>query len=120
MEEAKLMIGHKVRAIREIQEISQEYLAKQIGISQTSMSLIENGQMPLSFDKVCEIAGILNVDVNTIINYDKSVIFNTCTQSGYINTNYINSTEKMEALYDKLLSEKDERIKLLEAQINGM
>ena len=111
MIDTKLVVGHK---IREMQGITQEFLADKLELSQTALSRVENGELKIDFDRLCQIAEILEVDVNTIINFDKSVIFTSCTQSGYINTNHINPSDKIESLYEKLLQEKNERIQFLE------
>lgn len=111
----KLVVGHKIRAVREMQGITQDFLADKLALSQTALSKIENGELKVEFDRVCQIAEILDVDVNTIINFDKSVVFNSCSQSGYINTNNITTSDVMESLYEKLIHEKDERIKFLES-----
>lgn len=113
----KLVIGHKVRAIREMQGVSQEFLAEKLKLSQTSLSKIENGEMKIDFERLCEIAEILDVDINTIINFDKSVVFNSCNQSGYINNNNIHPLEHIASIYEKLISEKDDRIKFLEGLV---
>ncbi len=119
MNNYKLFVGSKIFALRQAQGISQEFVAGKLNLSQSWLSSVENESTPIEFNRLCEIADILNVDVNTIINYDKSVTFNSCNQSGYYNTNNINPTDKIEELYKELLREKDERIKILEALKNG-
>jgi transcriptional regulator with XRE-family HTH domain len=48
---AKVSIGDSVRIVRELQELSQNELAKLTGIPQTSISAIENGRVRLGIDK---------------------------------------------------------------------
>ena len=40
-------IGSKVRKLREFKDISQDYMAEQLGISQSHYSRIENGERKL-------------------------------------------------------------------------
>ena len=50
------MYGEKIRMIREIRNLSQEYMADQLGIKQNSYSKIENNQTKLTtemFAKDC-------------------------------------------------------------------
>lgn len=45
--ETRIIIGTKLKEAREYLDISQEYVAKHIGISRSALSLIENGQRKL-------------------------------------------------------------------------
>lgn len=119
MGEVKLFVGQKILGVRMSRGISQENLATELGLSQSWVSNVETGDLPIDFDRLCQIADILQVNVNSIINYDNSVTFNSCTQSGYINTNNINPIDKIETLYEKIIQEKDERIKYLETLIKS-
>ncbi len=113
MEDVKLLLGYKIRAIRDMQGISQEYLANQLGISQSTMSKIENDEMAVNFEKLYEISQILGVDINNVLNFDKSVVFNSCNQSG-LHNHYTFTSDDVKQIYSQLLDEKDARIKLLE------
>jgi transcriptional regulator with XRE-family HTH domain len=71
MEEVKLLVGYKIRAVRDVQGISQDYLASKLGVSQSTMSKIENDEMAVNFEKLYEISQILGVDINNALNFDK-------------------------------------------------
>jgi transcriptional regulator with XRE-family HTH domain len=107
-------IGHKIRKIREIKGLSQEYVSSKLGITQNSYSKIERGETNVDEDKLSQIATALDVDKDVIKNFSEQFIFHSCSQSGYIHTQNINPLEKIQELYGKLLAEKDSRIKLLE------
>lgn len=113
----KISVGHKIRAAREFKEISQEYLANKLGISQPALSKIENNEIKLDFEKVEEIALILGVDVNDMLNFDKANVFNNCNQSGTfsgVHNTFTFTGDEIKEVYEKLLEEKDKRIQLLE------
>ena len=55
-----------LRAIREARNISQEDIAKQIGVSQQFISRVEKGNKPISLDLAVEIADFLNVSLDEI------------------------------------------------------
>lgn len=78
MTDTKLLVGHKIKLIREMQNISQDYLASFLAISQVSFSKIENNQLSISFERLCKIAEALEVDVNVVINFDKQDVFRKC------------------------------------------
>jgi transcriptional regulator with XRE-family HTH domain len=111
------LFGTNIRKIRELKNIGQQYMAEKLGISQSSYSDIENNRTKITSDKLDKIAQILSVSIDDIKNFSESVIFNSCTQSGYINTNNINPLDKIQDLYERLLSEKDAQIAVLKEQL---
>ena len=111
-------VGDKVRKVREIKGFTQEYLALKLHISQNAYSKIELGKTKLSIDKIGEICSVLEVDMDTLLNFDEKQIFTNCQQSGNVNSknniyNYYN--EQIKELYEKLLLSKEEEIKNLKA-----
>jgi transcriptional regulator with XRE-family HTH domain len=118
MEEVKLLVGYKIRAVRDVQGISQDYLASKLGVSQSTMSKIENDEMAVNFEKLYEISQILGVDINNVLNFDKSVVFNSCSQSG-LHNHYTFTSEDVKEVYSLLLDEKEKRIQLLEKLIQS-
>ena len=116
-ESKRISVGHKIRAAREFKEMSQEYLANKLGISQPALSKIENNETKLDFEKIEEIASILGVDVDDMLNFDKANVFNNCNQSGTfsgVNNSFTFTGEDLKDVYEKLLEEKEKRIQLLE------
>ena len=109
-------IGYKIRKIREVKGFSQEYVSSKLGITQKSYSKIESGATKVDEEKLERIAAVLDVEKDVIKNFSEQFVFHSCAQfaAGYINTNHINPLEKMQEVYEKLLSEKDARIKMLE------
>ncbi len=111
-------IGIKIRKVREIKNIGQKYLADKLGISQSSYSDIESGKTKVSDQKLNQIATILEVDAETIKNFNDTIIFNSCVKSGLYNTYTTNSIDKIHQLYEQLLNEKDSQIESLKEVIN--
>jgi transcriptional regulator with XRE-family HTH domain len=107
-------LGIKVRKIRELRNFSQDYVADKLSLSQSYYSDLENGKKPVSEDKLNQIAKIFEVEPEIIKEFNDHVIFNSCAQSGYINTNNINPLDQVIELYTKLTHSKDERIKDLQ------
>ncbi len=112
----KLAVGHRIRAIRIVQDISQDFVADKLNISQPAYSKIESNETKLTFDKVEQIASILGVEVDEILNFDKSNVFNNCNQSGTfsgVNNTFTFTGEDLKEVYELLLEEKEKRIQLL-------
>lgn len=52
----EVSVGESVRIIRELQELSQNELARRTGIPQSTISAIENGRIRLGVERANEIA----------------------------------------------------------------
>ncbi len=61
-------IGDKIRKVRELKGLKQEYVANQLGMSVTAYGNIERNESSLSFDKLEQIAAALEVTVQDILN----------------------------------------------------
>ena len=55
----KVSVGDSVRIVRELQELSQNQLAKLTGIPQTTISAIENGRVRLGVERAKVLARAL-------------------------------------------------------------
>lgn len=56
------MKNNYLRRIRELHNFSQEYVAEQLGISQSNYSRIENGSIMLDMDRLLTIASLYHVE----------------------------------------------------------
>lgn len=82
-----MKIGEKIRKIREMKGISQEYLASELNISSQAFGKIEREETKLDFNRLSEIAKLLHVDPTDIINFDESKIFNNTFNNHSPNNN---------------------------------
>ena len=116
--------GRNIKAIREILRVKQEVLADALGMSQQSVSLIEQRET-VDAELLQKVAAILKVPVEAIENYKPDAAVS------YISNNYSNSTgnqvngnatfnhyaDKLIELYEKMLKEKDAEIERLRQQL---
>jgi transcriptional regulator with XRE-family HTH domain len=65
-------IEKNIKNIREIRNLSQQYVSTKLGMTQAGYSKIENGSTILTFIRLRDIAEILNVSVDAIITFDGS------------------------------------------------
>jgi transcriptional regulator with XRE-family HTH domain len=112
-------LGYKIRRVREFRNLSQQYVADKLSVSQSTYSDMENGKIAVSEEKLAIIANVLDVSVDVINEYNDQVVFNSCTQSGYINTNNINPIDKIEEVYKQILEVHEKRITDLLAVIEA-
>lgn len=68
-------IGRNISRIRELREMKQEALAIAIGVSQQTISNIENSET-VEEDKLNEIAKALGVTIEILKNFSEEAVFN--------------------------------------------
>ena len=71
------MIGNKIKNIRELKNLTQEYVAERLDISQSAYSKIENGETKVSEEKLFQIAEVLEVKPEDIKAFDSQKYFNS-------------------------------------------
>ena len=105
-------LGYKIKKIREFKNISQHYVATHLGVSQAAYSRIENNTLKIDENKLMKIATALNIEIDIIKNFNEQSVLNRCSYS-----DNCSPFEKLKE-YEKLLIEKNTRIKMLEEMLN--
>jgi transcriptional regulator with XRE-family HTH domain len=62
--EALLLVGKRIKAFREIHDISQDRLAFDANISSSQISKIERGKNSASISNISSICGVFNITLN--------------------------------------------------------
>jgi len=70
-----VMLGEKIRKIRNLKGYSQEYVADRLKISQSAYSAIETNKTELDIGRMKQIAEILEIDFLELISSDKGIFF---------------------------------------------
>lgn len=114
------MIGYKIKGIRELKNLTQEYMAEQLDISQAAYSKLEKGTTKISQDKLNKIAEVLEVSPDDITDFDNQKILNSYNNSIIGNNSNYNGANLIHQLYEdkialleKLLSKAEEEIERL-------
>lgn len=68
-----LHLGHTIAELREAREITQEELAKTLGISRSTLSHYEKNRRKPPLDFIILLADTFNISVEQIINAQKKV-----------------------------------------------
>ncbi|PIE97300.1 MAG: transcriptional regulator [Polaribacter sp.] len=105
----------KIRQIRELKNITQEFVARELDISTRAYSKIENGETQLTINRLNEISEVLKVDPIEILGFDEKQIFTQCKQDGYIGINHISMPEKLVQQYEETIKALKEQIEMLKA-----
>ncbi len=120
-------IGRNISRIRELRQMKQEALAQAIGVSQQTISTIENSES-VDEEKLQQIAEALGVSVEGLKQFNEEAFFNIINNTYHNNSsdnstliassvNYqptFNTIEKIVELYERLLQAEREKVALLE------
>lgn len=116
---SKMHIGRKISRIREIRGIKQDFLAIELGVSQQTISKIEQSE-DIDDAMLEKIAGVLGVSAEAIKNFSEEVLIfhiqNMNDNSTAYSYNYqcqYNPLDKVVELYERLLTSEREKIELL-------
>jgi len=104
-------IGRKISRIRELRGIKQETLASELGVSQQTVSRIEQSET-IEDDVLEKVAKILGVPIDAIKNFSEEAVINIISStlhntSGLVNYNptfTFNPVEKIVELYDEKIA----------------
>jgi transcriptional regulator with XRE-family HTH domain len=109
-------IGRKIGRIRELKGVKQEALAIDLGISQQSVSKIEQSEN-VENEILVKIAHALGVTPETIKNFSEDAIINYFHDQSYFNYQCtFNPLDKVIELYERLLASEKEKNEILKAK----
>ncbi|HBO30053.1 MAG TPA: transcriptional regulator [Leeuwenhoekiella sp.] len=114
-------IGRKIARIRELRGMKQEALAHELGISQQSVSHMEQSES-LEDSKLEEVAKVLGVTKEAIENFSEDNILNIMSNSFHDNSALnavlynptFNPIDKVVELYERLVEAEKEKVQYLE------
>lgn len=93
-----LKIGHKIKKLRELKNLTQEHMANSIGITQGAYSRMELGETEITYSKLEKISEELGMKPEEVIAFNESVVFNVMNnQTGnglVINNSQLSEAEK--------------------------
>lgn len=111
-------INSNIKHLRELNELTQEYIASQLNISTRAYSKIETGETQLTLKRLNEISEILNVPPEVILTFDfHKSLFN---QEQVKDIPYNTELEYLKKLFNELLKEKDKVIYMLEEKLSSI
>jgi transcriptional regulator with XRE-family HTH domain len=119
-------IGRNISRIRELRGMKQEALAIAIGVSQQTISNIENSET-IEEDKLQEIAKALEVNAEVLKNFSEEAVFNIIGNTYHDNSSSLNYSctfnpidklvevfEENKELYKQLVQVEKDKVTYLE------
>lgn len=122
-EKRKAHHGHNTKRLREILGMKQETLAEKMGVSQQTVSRIEQTEV-LDEKTLTEVATALHIPIESIKNFTEEATYNIVANSfhdnstiGYNNNLNFNPIEKVVELYERMLQIEKEKYAVLEEML---
>jgi transcriptional regulator with XRE-family HTH domain len=106
-----LNIGSKIKKLRELKNFTQSHMAEELGISQSTYSKIELGEVDVSMSKIEKISSILGLTPEEVFTFNEQMIFNVMYNQNGHNGFVINkglSEVEIELYKDQIQSLKNE------------
>lgn len=114
-----MTIGDKIRKVREIKGLKQEWVAGQLGLSVTAYGNLERGESQVTVERLEEIAKILEVDAMDIMGLAEQISIQHVTHS-QVGTNYGPVISGEVDAYKILVEEQKAQIAHLQAQVDKL
>lgn len=116
-----MLVGFKIRKIRELRNYSQEYMALELGISQRSYSSIELDETSPTVERLGKIASLLGISLTDIVCFDPDTMFlpgkrNESSAMAMLEKEFSSLLQILE-LKDEILQLKNKEIELLRAKL---
>ncbi|GIZ10068.1 helix-turn-helix domain-containing protein [Flavobacterium sp. UMI-01] len=73
---AKSNVYLNIRKIRELKNLTREYVAGELKMSMSGYGKIERGEVDLTVTKLMEISKVLDVSIEFIFKFDVTIFFN--------------------------------------------
>jgi transcriptional regulator with XRE-family HTH domain len=96
-----VLLGKRIAAVREQSGLNQEGLAKEMGISRTALSRLENGQRDISYEEMRKLSEILHVPSEDLVreeDFDEQFALYRQTRPNQINENLEKANELIDAM----------------------
>ena len=112
------IIAKNIKKYRELKGFSQEYMAHQLNVNQSTYAKMENSSTKITIDKLFSVAKLLETDVSEILDLKNQTIFNqTDNETANAFSKVEHYYQENKEVYQELLKAKDEQIALLKEQI---
>jgi transcriptional regulator with XRE-family HTH domain len=64
-----MIVGQKIKKIRELKNLTQDYVSEKLGITQSSYSKLENGEVDIPLERLRQISELLGLKPEDILSF---------------------------------------------------
>ncbi|WP_416191539.1 helix-turn-helix domain-containing protein [Neisseria sp. CCUG12390] len=97
-----MAVNDKIRALRELNNWSQEDMAERMNMSKSSYSRLEREESKLDLSKLEKLAAIFKIDIAELVTADDKGLVLLIGANGGNNTNYYGNAEGLTLELEKL------------------
>jgi transcriptional regulator with XRE-family HTH domain len=115
------MISEKIKRMRELKNLTQEFMAEKLNMSQSGYSKIESGQSTVSFSKLSEIAELLDLSPEDLISFDSQKFSNSFNNVKGSNNGSVvvdMNTAELKALYESKIALLEKLLRKAEEELH--
>lgn len=116
-----MKLHEKIKHIREGKKLSQDFIAHELGLSQSQYSRRESGEIKFIAEEILQLSKALETKISELYE-EETTVFNNSNQKGgnFGQYQHIVIPDKLINLYEKHIQEKDEVIGLLKNEIKRL
>lgn len=103
-------LGRKIKKLRELKDLTQSFVANEMGLSQSAYSKMEQGETDITYPRLEKVASILGVKPEEIIAFNEAMVFNVMNNH-HSNNGLIIQHPTMNSEEKKLYEEQIELLK---------
>lgn len=115
------LFAKRLREKRKAKHLTQEELAKKVGITKTSISFYETGKKKPTYERLVELASVLEVDINYFLGNDCRIrtqghpqyVFNMAKDE----VEFMKEIRKHLDLYERLMENPQRAIAIIEKNL---
>jgi transcriptional regulator with XRE-family HTH domain len=120
--ESTRTLGHKIRKMRELRNLTQDYVATRLGISQSNSARMESNDVSIPDKRLVELSEILQTTPKAIRSFDEGVIFNithgdNSSADQHVTVNNYQISPELQKLYEDKIRLMEEKIIFLEDRV---
>src|SRR6478736_2881555 len=115
-----MKLHEKIKHVREERKLSQDFIAHELGLSQSQYSRRESGEVKFIAEEIIQLSKALDAKIAELYG-EESTVFNSHNQQGGAFGQigqYITVSDKLIEQFEKRIEEKDELINSLKEQLN--
>jgi transcriptional regulator with XRE-family HTH domain len=111
-----MKLREKIKHVREERKLSQDFIAHELGLSQSQYSRRESGEIKFIAEEIIQLSKALETKIADLYG-EESAVFNSHNQKGGTFGQYVTVSDKLIEQFEKRIQEKEESITLLKNQI---